>query len=267
MRYRLAAFDLDGTLIDVDLKISSRLKKDVIRAQQCGVILTIATGRDANLTARFARELGMTAPIVCAQGGLIYDFLSHRILHDIRLPPEILPRVIEAAEQYGWNIHFEMADRSYLPAVSNHPLILFDLLRFSQWSRLNDLLRDLPETPHKFLVTLNHPDDRSRVMAELCRNFEGQIHIVPSHPYLIEGVNNSVNKASGLAWLASYFHIPQAETMAVGDNDNDVPMIEWAGLGIAVENGSDMAKAASDWIAPSVDQDGAAVAIERYLLC
>jgi hydroxymethylpyrimidine pyrophosphatase-like HAD family hydrolase len=160
-----------------------------------------------------------------------------------------------------------MADRSYLPAVSNHPPILFELLRYSKWSRLDDFLRDLPETPHKFLVTLNHPEDRDRVMSELCETFEGQIRIVPSHPYLIEGVPSEVTKGSGLAWLAEYCNIPKTEVMAMGDNDNDVPMIEWAGLGVAVENASMAAKAAADWIAPAVNNDGAAVAIEKYLLC
>jgi Cof subfamily protein (haloacid dehalogenase superfamily) len=264
---RLAAFDLDGTLVDNDLILSARLCQAVTQAQQCGAIITIATGRDTRLTTRFARELGLTAPIICAQGGLIYDFLGDRTLHDVRLPPEIIPQAIDAAKQYGWNLHFEMADRSYLPAVSNHPPILFELLRYSQWSRLDDLLRDLPETPHKFLVTLNHPDDRPRIMSELCEIFDGQIRIVPSHPYLIEGVPPGVTKGSGLAWLANYYTVHQSEVMAVGDNDNDVPMIEWAGLGVAIGNASLAAITAADWIAPPVYEDGAAVTIEKFMLC
>lgn len=264
---RLAAFDLDGTLVDTDLIISPRLRQAVSRAQYCGSILTIATGRDAKLTTHFAQELGMTAPVICAQGGLIYDFINERILHDVRLTPEILPKVIEAAKRYGWNLHFEMADRSYLPAVSNHPPILFELLRYTQWSRVNDLIHDIPEIPHKFLITLNHPDDRPRVMSELCSVFEGQIRIVPSHPYLIEGVPPDVTKGNGLKWLANYYSIPQSDVLAMGDNDNDMPMIEWAGIGVAVGNASLAAKNVADWIAPPVTEDGAAITIEKYMLC
>jgi Cof subfamily protein (haloacid dehalogenase superfamily) len=264
---RLAAFDLDGTLVDTDLILSPRLRQSVSDAQQHGTIITIATGREVKFTTRFARELELTAPVICAQGGLIYDFLEDRVLHDVRLPLEILPRVIEAAAHYGWNLHFDTADHSYLPAESNHPPILFELLRYSKWSRLDDLLHDIPEQPHKFLVTLNHPGDQARIMSELCEVFNGQIRIVPSHPYLIEGVPPGVTKGSGLAWLADYYQISQAEVMAMGDNDNDVPMIEWAGLGVAAGNASQAAKTVADWIAPTVAEDGAAVAIERFLLC
>lgn len=264
---RLAAFDLDGTLIDTDLVLSSRLRQAVALTQQCGKIITIATGRDAKLTTRFARELDLNSPVICAQGGFIYDFVKERVLLDVRLPAEILPLAVEAAAEYGWNLHFEMADQSFLPAESNHPPILYELLRYTKWSRLDNLLTDLPELPHKFLVTLNHPDDREQIMAELVKVFDGQIRVVPSHPYLIEGVPSSVSKGSGLVWLANYFHIPRSEVMAMGDNDNDVPMIEWAGLGVATGNASPAAKMVADWISPSVDEDGAAVAIEKFMLC
>lgn len=256
---RFAAFDLDGTLVDTDLIITPRLRDAVNRAHHFGVIITIATGRDASLTTRFARELDITAPIICAQGGFIYDFVRDHVLYDVRLPSEIIPKVVEAAHRYGWNLHFEMANRSYLPTKSNHLPILYELLRYSNWSRIDDLLCDIPERPHKFLVTLNCSEDKTRVMDELLAVLNGQLRIVSAHPYLIEGVPENVTKGSGLAWLADHFNIPQAEVMAVGDNDNDIPMIEWAGLGVALGNASPAAKFATKWIAQRVDENGAAL--------
>ena len=264
---RLAAFDLDGTLVDKYLVLSARLRESVSRAHIQGTIITIATGREVRFSTRFARELGLTAPIICAQGGYIFDFREDRVLHDVRLQPEIMPHVIEAAAHYGWNLHFDTAGHSYLPSVSGHPPILFELMRYSQWSRVDDFLLDIPERPHKFIITLNHPEDRERVMSELCAVFNGQVRIFPSHAYLIEGVPSGVTKGSGLAWLADYYQISQSEVMAMGDDDNDVPMIEWAGLGVAAGNASLAAKAVADWIAPPVTEDGAAVAIEKFILC
>jgi hydroxymethylpyrimidine pyrophosphatase-like HAD family hydrolase len=69
-----------------------------------------------------------------------------------------------------------------------------------------------------------------------------------------------------LAWLAEYFHLSPDEVLAVGDNDNDVPMLEWAGVGVAVGNASPAARLAADWIAPPLQEDGAAATIEKFIL-
>jgi hydroxymethylpyrimidine pyrophosphatase-like HAD family hydrolase len=95
--------------------------------------------------------------------------------------------------------------------------------------------------------------------------FDEQIHIVPSHPYMVEGLPAGVDKGQGLAWLADYCGIPQTAVLAVGDNDNDVPMILWAGVGVAMGNASPAARAAADWVAPPVAEDGAAAALEKFV--
>jgi Cof subfamily protein (haloacid dehalogenase superfamily) len=264
--YRLLAFDLDQTLIGNDLTISPRVQQAVAQAIARGVYVTIITGREAAVTSRFARQLDLNTPIVCAQGGCIYDFRSEQILHDERLPAEILPKVVQAAEEYGWNLSFESFDKMYLLHNSNHPQEFLDLLPAEHMARVDDLLAALTELPRKLLVTLNHPNDRQRILDEMRAALGDSIHIVPTHALLVEGLPCGVDKGRGLAWLAEYFHIPQAEVMAVGDNDNDIPMIEWAGMGVAMGHASPGALAVADWVAPDQEHDGAAVAIEKYIL-
>ncbi|MFZ6027832.1 MAG: Cof-type HAD-IIB family hydrolase [Chloroflexota bacterium] len=263
--FRLVAFDLDQTLFGDDLTPSLRVRKAIAQAQAQGVLVTLATGREAGFTSQYARLFDLQAPIICLQGGLIYDFRRERVLHETRLPESFLPEIVSAAERYGWNLHWEMADRLYLPQESNHPAAFFELLRASRWSRLTHLL-DVPEAPHKFLVVLNAPGERAQVLAQVQKTFGQQLHIVPSHPLLIEGVPREVDKGQGLAWLANYLHISPAQVMAVGDNDNDIPMIEWAGKGVAMGHASPGAKSAADWIAPDLTCDGAAIVIEKFIL-
>ena len=263
---RLLALDLDQTLFGTDLVVSPRVQNAIARAQDAGVLVTIATGREARLASKFARELKVGAPIICAQGGFIYDHLADRVLHDLRLSPELLPRILAAARRYGWNIHYEMSDRLYFPRESNHPPVLFELMRYSNWVRVGDLLRDVPEPPHKVIVTLNEPADRARIMAEMNEAFGADLTVVPSHPHLVEGLPHGVNKGHGLAWLANHLGVARAEVMAIGDSEADIPMLEWAGIGVAMGNGSAAAKAAADWVAPSLEEDGAAAAIERFAL-
>ena len=262
----LIALDLDQTIFGSDLVVSRRVQDAIAKALDGGMVITIATGREARLATRFARDLALTAPIICAQGGCIYDHSHDRVLHEIRLSRQLLPRILESARQHGWNIHFEMSDQLYFPAHSNHPAVLFELLRYSNWVRVGDLLQDMPEPPHKVIVTLDRPEDRARIVAEMRAALGGEVTIVPSHPHLVEGLPAGVDKGHGLAWLAAHLQIAQADIMAIGDSEADVPMIQWAGIGVAMGNGSAAAKSAADWIAPSLEQDGAAVAIEKFAL-
>lgn len=266
---RLVALDLDNTLVGPSMVVTPRVRAALAAAVARGVIVTIATGRGPEPTEPFARDLGLSAPLICFQGGLVYDYVARRVLHEQRLDPAVIPVIVRLAEAHGWNLQFETPTMAYLPLHSNHPAELLEgLMRVAAWRRI-DLLTELPETPHKFILAVHDPAERDALAAELTQRLgdEGlHLSVVPSHPILVEGTPLGLNKATGLAWLADYLHIPQAAVMAVGDNDNDVPMLAWAGLGVALDNASPAARAAADWIAPAVDDDGAAVALERCVL-
>jgi Cof subfamily protein (haloacid dehalogenase superfamily) len=266
---RLAALDLDHTLVGSDLVLRPRVKTAVARALARGVAVTIATGRGAGITSRYAAELGLTAPIICFQGGLVYDYLAKRVLHEVRLDPAVIPIVADMAERHGWNLQFETTTMSYLPRVSSHPQELLDLLRLAGWTRVDNFATDLPETPHKFILTVNDPAQRDELAAELgARLAEAGLNltVVPSHPILVEGIPAGLSKATGLAWLADYLGVARAAVLAVGDHDNDAPMLAWAGVGVAMSGGSPAALAAANWVAPGVADDGVAVALEKYVL-
>ncbi|MBI5828863.1 MAG: HAD-IIB family hydrolase [Chloroflexi bacterium] len=245
---RLAAFDLDGTLLGPDLVLSPRVKAAVARAQANGMRVTLATGRGPSPTDQWAAELGLTAPLICFQGGIVYDYRARRVLHETRLDPAVVPLIVRLAEEHGWNLQFESPDMIYLPRESNHPEELFELLRVSNWKRVEDFLTDLPETPHKFIVSLHTRAERDALAAQLRQ--------VSSADQRLAGM--------GLAWLAGHLGIRQEEVLAVGDNDNDAEMLAWAGVGVAMGGGSPVALAAADWVAPPVAEDGAAAALEKY---
>jgi Cof subfamily protein (haloacid dehalogenase superfamily) len=268
-RPRLLALDLDGTLIGHDLRLSPRVRAAVAQAQALGVHVSLATGRGPSPTDQFAQQLGLRAPLICFQGGLVYDYVTGRTLHERRLDPAVVPVIVRLAREHGWNLQFETPRMIYLPRESKHPNELLALISVSNWTRVHDLAADLPETPHKFILSVHDPAERDALTEQL-RN-EAQraglsLTVVASHRILVEGLPAGLDKVTGLQWLAEDMGIAREAVMAVGDNDNDAPMLAWAGVGVAMGNASPAARQAADWIAPSVEHDGAAVAIEKYLL-
>jgi hydroxymethylpyrimidine pyrophosphatase-like HAD family hydrolase len=127
-----------------------------------------------------------------------------------------------------------------------------------------DLYSLLDHDPDKVLVIAEGNGDE--IYAEMHARFDEQMQIVRSHELFIEANPLGADKGQGLAWLAEYLRVPQPQVMAVGDQDNDAPMVAWAGLGVAMGNASAPCKAVADWIAPPISEDGAAAAIERFVL-
>lgn len=263
---RLIALDMDQTIFGTDFRISDRVRSTIARAQAASVAVTIATGREAQMAVRFARELNITAPIICSQGACIFDDINNRMLHDVTLPMDVLPRILKGADRHGWNINFEVRGNLFFPKESNHSMAIFDLIRYSNWTRVKSLLHDLPAAPTKVVVSLDKTEDRDTVEAQMKDELGDCLTVFPSHPYLVEGTPKNVHKGHGLAWLANHLKIEQADVMAIGDSEADIPMIQWAGVGVAMQNGSDAVKAVADWVAPPLQDDGAAVAMEKFVL-
>ena len=259
---RLIALDLDGTLIDHEQKFSPRVMRTIAQAQKQGIAVTLATGRSPVATRRFADALHICVPLICYQGGLIAES-DGRVLHRIALDYNLAAKVIALAQLRGWHVTLFQDGLLYLTEF-RYPAEFYGGLLNPSAQLVPDLHRLLDHDPDKVLIVAEGNSDE--IYAEMHARFDDQMQIVRSHELFIEAGPLGVDKGTGLAWLAGYLGVPQSQVMAVGDQDNDAPMIAWAGLGVAMGNGSISCKAAADWIAPPISDDGAAVAIERFVL-
>lgn len=266
---RLIVCDLDGTALGHDMHYAPGAREALQTAQARGLTVTLATGRGAQPTAHFAAELGLTAPLICFQGGHIYDPNSQTTLYETRLDPRVIPVVNHLAQQHGWLLHFETPQMLYLTETQNYPEALHHLIRVSAWTEVRDFLTDLPEVPHKFILTARRPEERPALehhLRQLAQHHHLPLDVFASHAYLVEGMPAGVHKAAGLAWLAAHLGIDRREVLALGDNDNDATMLRWAGVGVAMGNASPAALAAADWVAPACEAGGVAAAIEKFVL-
>ena len=118
----------------------------------------------------------------------------------------------------------------------------------------------------KYIIVLS--DDRATepLIAELGTLFTGRMRFVRSYPRFVEGIPSNVSKGHALARWASHLGISLEETIGIGDNDNDLELVKRAGLGVAMGNASPAVKAAADYIAPPVDEEGVVEVIEKFVL-
>jgi Cof subfamily protein (haloacid dehalogenase superfamily) len=263
---RLLALDLDGTLMDDDMVIrSDRVRRTISTAQARGVVVTLATGRMFDFALPFARELGITAPLICYQGGLIQSADSDVPLYRATMEPSLMREVLEWRAQRGYHFVLYAGDDVFLDK-QQHPETFYRTMLGERLVWVDDLSSVLEEhAAVKFLIFIE-PHEANHVETELQQQFGGLMELARSHAIIVEGNPLGVSKGDALRRLAVHLDVSQAEVMAVGDQDNDASMIAWAGVGVAMGNGSQAAKSAADWIAPPLSEDGAAVAIERFIL-
>ena len=261
---RLLALDLDGTLVDHHFQFSPRVKRAIAQAQADGVTVTLATGRSLVSIRPFAQALDICGPLICYQGGLIVD-CGGRVLHRSALERRLAAQVIDFAQARNWHVTVYRDGEFYLSEY-RRPAEFYHTLLNPEAHVVDDLRALLDQDPDKVLVIANDGGDGDRILADLRARFDGQMAIFRSHELFVEANPPGVDKGAALAWVAQHLGVPQAQVMAVGDQDNDTPMVAWAGVGVAMGNASPACKAAADWIAPPFAQDGAATAIERFVL-
>jgi hypothetical protein len=264
----LLALDLDGTLIDERMVIPDRARRAIAQAKAHGVTVTLATGRMLEATLPFARDLRIEAPLICYQGGFIQSLDADSPLYRATMEPQLVRDVLvwrAAGTDRDWHMAL-YADDAIFVAERRYPEGFYRNLLGQNLRWVDDLLPVLDRhEPVKFLFIADR-GEADRIEAAMRERFAGRMEIVRSHANFVEGNPPGVSKGDALSRLAGHLDIPQERVMAVGDQGNDVPMIRWAGVGVAMGNASPAAKAVADWIAPPFSAHGAAVAIERFIL-
>lgn len=261
---RLLAADLDGTLMDRDAILSPRLKAAVRATMEKGVRFTVATGRTFQATRPFAQELGTNAPLICYQGGLIRDPASGQTLYERAIPLPLAQEIVRFARERDLHLNVFLDDETY--AERMRPEAEF-YVRLSgvPLHPVGDLLAFLDRGPTKFMI-ISDEETTDRLAPELQALYAGKLNIVKSYRTFLEGMPAGVSKGAALAELAVYLGLDQRETLAIGDNDNDAEMVAWAGIGVAIGNASPAVLAVADYVAPPVWEDGAAQAVEKFIL-
>jgi Cof subfamily protein (haloacid dehalogenase superfamily) len=228
-----------------------------------GIHVLIVTGRMFQSVRPYVQAAGIDDPVICYQGAVVADPVSGRFLRHEPIPLELAREAIAAVEAEGYPLNCYVDDELY---VARHTAASEAYASFQNLEvhAVGDLLEWLEEPPTK-LVAVGDPVELDGLEEQLVQQFDGRLYISKSLPYFLELASPDVSKASGLAFLAEHLGFSQEQTVAFGDGENDVPLLEWAGYGVAVENADERVLEAADLVCPPVTEEGVAQVIEAYL--
>ncbi|MGI6538767.1 MAG: Cof-type HAD-IIB family hydrolase [Caldicoprobacterales bacterium] len=267
MKYKLIAIDLDDTLLNTNLKISELNKKAILDAKRKGVYITIATGRMLNSAMPYIQELNIDIPVITYQGSYLTDVKTGKNIIKKAVPLDYANAIIEECKLE--NLHIQAYhDTTYFFEVENKYSQFYEKMSGVQGEEVGDLVRylkyELKEEPVK-LIIIDEPPKIHNAFKHFQEKFGKHLQVLISRPHYLEFTHIEATKGNALAQLGSILNIPREEIIAIGDSFNDISMIEYAGLGVAIGNSACQVKSHAQYIAPTNDEDGVADVIYRFI--
>lgn len=265
---KLLALDLDGTLTNSEKHVSQINREYIRRAQEKGIKVILASGRPVIGIKGVADELdlwGIGGYILAYNGGHIIDCKTGANLVKRTIPMEYVHDICDVIHRFpvyplSYNVTGVICendtDRYVLMEGYNNSIPII---------KVDNLEAQITEPVVKFMV-VGAPEQLVHAHRYLSRKFEGKLNVFFSEPYFMEITPLGIEKASALARLSEILGTTAEQMMACGDGLNDIPMLQYAGLAIAMDNAYEETKKVADYIVASNEDDGVAEAIQRFIL-
>lgn len=264
--YKAIALDLDGTLTNHDKVITPRTYDALMRVQQQGVHIILASGRPTYGIEPIAECLKIDdheGYVLSYNGGKIIDWKNKKELFANHLPDDTKPILYKYAKDNnhallgyaGKEIITETPDDKYVKEESR--------INKMHIRKVDNLLDNIEPHPTKLLMT-GEPEDMIVAENEIRQLTGDRMDVFRSAPFFLELVPKGIDKALSLGRLLDIMNISPEELMSFGDGYNDISMIKYAGMGIAMDNAADEVKKAADYVTLSNEDDGIAAAIDKF---
>ena len=268
---KLLVLDIDGTIAGHSNTLSYAVKEVIAAVQARGIKVAIATGRMYCSALRFHQEIKSTMPLVAYQGAWIQDPNTQEIHRHLSVSKEIALELLEYFEQPDLrsllSVHFYINDQLYVREITK------ETESYQQRCGVNaipvgDLRQLLDHEPTKILALCDDASLIQQLLTNLRHRYKPtELYMTTSVATFLEAANTHVNKGNAVRYLAEeMLGLESHNVMTIGDNFNDVEMLSYAGISVAMGDAPDQVQAIADWVAPSVELDGAAIAMEKFLL-
>lgn len=259
---KMVVTDIDGTIYTPETGISQRVKDCIQNLVKNGIHVVIATGRSYSSARKVADRLGIQCPFICYQGGLVNSY-DGKILDVKYLNPLPARSIILECKRRNIHLNVYVEDKLYVTDdndyikdyIGDKGIDYFKVNSFDEldFSKLNKML------------AINYDTNKIDNLTDYLKEKYPEIYVVKSTDYFCEIANKEATKGNGIKFLAEEYGISTKEVMAIGDQNNDIEMVETAGIGVAMGNGTDIIKSKADYITDTVQNDGFVNAVNKFV--
>lgn len=267
-RYKALALDIDGTLLNTKKEVTPEVLKEVRRLQEESVPVMIASGRPHEGICHVAKAIGMDVYggfVLSFNGGKITEFKSGHVVYNKTVPIEYNDEILDYVKSHipeaavltydDGEIITENPEEQYVQLESR---VVKMPVR-----KVENLKAEVDFPVNKFLVT-GAPELLEKAVKEMAEHFAGRLNVFQSEPFFIEVVPLGIDKAQSLDYLLKQLGLHREELVACGDGGNDITMVRYAGMGVAMANAHNEVKEAADYVTASCDENGVALAIQKF---
>lgn len=269
---KLLVLDIDGTIAGKSNRLSERVKQALVLVQAKGIQIAVATGRMYRSALLFHEEVGSSLPLIAYQGAWIQEPSTNKVHRHLSVSKELAHQLLDYFEQPELrnilSVHFYINDELYVRQITPESKAYAKRSNIKPIA-VGDLRSSLSiNLPTKILALCQDTNIINNLLLNLRQQYsKSELYMTTSVPTFFEATNPLVNKGTGVRYLAEeLLGLQSNNVMAIGDNFNDLEMLQYAGIGVAMGDAPAGVKAEADWVAPDVEQDGAAIAIEKFLL-
>lgn len=268
MKYKMIVLDLDGTLTNNKKEITPRTKEALMKAQAKGVKIVLASGRPTYGIMPLAEELELKKNcgfILAFNGGKIIDCSDCRTIFEQKLDETLVPLLYHAAKEAGMQILTYQGEG--IVATDKNDKYVQEEARINKMpvEEYDDFLQQLVYPVNKCLI-VGDQAPLHQLEIKLKKELEGRMDVYRSADYFLECVPLGIDKARSLDRLITTLGITKEEVIACGDGYNDLSMINFSGLGVAMSNAADDIKAQADYVTLSNEEDGIAHVVDKFIL-
>ena len=269
MKYKLLVLDVDGTLINSNRELTKRTINTLLKVQQMGVRIALASGRPTYGILPIAKALQLAeydGYIISYNGAQVTSAKTQEIIFERRIDPQMIPYIEKKAERLGMTMAYYDGDEVVSTNITDHHII--------DEARMNGMkLREEPmisimmeDWPCEVMLVSDDEEQLSGLADHMQRHLNGVMDTIHSNPYYLEIVGYQVGKSYAMSALVQKLGIQLDAVLAIGDGEADINMLQMAGTGVAMGNAKEEVRRCADFTTLTNDQDGCAMAIEKAIM-